>query len=342
MSNLYVYKTADIKFAQKTGDTDNKKFRGLTKKGGKYFIGSKQLIPQEDIPAFLKSYYDDPSTGFIGRDRMFSKIYKSYLGISKSDVMSFLRNNETSQVHQQVKKVAISRPVVVSGPMKAWGIDLTWLKDVDPDSTTTVLRESQCLLTVIDMFSKKAWVRLLKNKTSSVVATALRSIIAKAGSASTIRTDNGSEFISNEFKKICTEFGIKHIFSDTYSPQQNAMIERFNRSVKMAVYKYMTQWRTQYIDEVTLQKIVGNYNNCIHGTTKQVPNSLHEEQDAEMIAAARGELKYRAKKLIATNQHNFPQLREGDTVRVARVTSGEWRKTRQLKTYSYLSQWFVE
>ena len=120
------------------------------------------------------------------------------------------------------------------------------------------------------------------------------------------------------------------------------MIERFNRSVKMAVYKYMTQWRTQYIDEVTLQKIVSNYNNCIHGTTKQVPNSLHEEQDAEMIAAARGELKYRAKKLVAANQHNLPQLREGDTVRVARVTSGEWCKTRQLKTYSYLSQWFVE
>lgn len=46
--------------------------------------------------------------------------------------------------------------------------------------------------------------------------------------------------------------------------------------------------------------------------------------------------------MLKENQHNFPLLRVGDTVRVARSTDGEWRRARQLKKYAYLSQWFFE
>jgi IS30 family transposase len=90
-------------------------------------------------------------------------------------------------------------------------VDLTWIKEYDVDSKTSVEKDSQCLLTVIDQFSKYAWVRVLRNKTAKVVATALRNILADAGTPFTIRSDNGSEFIFGEFANVCSEFSIKHI-----------------------------------------------------------------------------------------------------------------------------------
>jgi transposase InsO family protein len=52
--------------------------------------------------------------------------------------------------------------------------------------------------------------------------------------------DNSSKFKSGEFEAVTSEFGIKYIFSDMYNPYQNAMIERFNKTLKITVYRYMT------------------------------------------------------------------------------------------------------
>jgi hypothetical protein len=80
----------------------------------------------------------------------------------------------------------------------------------------------------------------------------------------------------------------------------------------MMVYKYQTEWWVQKIDNDTLQKLITKYNNCPHGTAKQVPAELYTQQDPEIVKAARGEIKDHAKKLIAENQQKFPQLRIGD------------------------------
>jgi hypothetical protein len=56
-----------------------------------------------------------------------------------------------------VKCIKISHPLISTAPRKCWGIDLTILKEIDVDSTTTVekkLKDIQCLLTAVDQFSK--------------------------------------------------------------------------------------------------------------------------------------------------------------------------------------------
>jgi hypothetical protein len=37
----------------------------LTKKGNKFFIGDKKVIPVEDHLEFLKGFYDNPEIGFL-------------------------------------------------------------------------------------------------------------------------------------------------------------------------------------------------------------------------------------------------------------------------------------
>ena len=50
----------------------------------------------------------------------------------------------------------------------------------------------------------------------------------------TLRSDNGREFTSNEFKELCKEARIKRELSTPYNPQQNGVAERKNRTIMEA------------------------------------------------------------------------------------------------------------
>ena len=47
----------------------------------------------------------------------------------------------------------------------------------------------------------------------------------------TLRSDNGGEFTSNEFKDFCKEVGIKRELTTPCNPKQNGVEERKNRSI---------------------------------------------------------------------------------------------------------------
>ncbi len=46
-----------------------------------------------------------------------------------------------------------------------------------------------------------------------------------------LRTDNGGEYISNEFCAYLAEHGIHHQLTVAYTPQQNGVAERMNRTL---------------------------------------------------------------------------------------------------------------
>ena len=127
---------------------NNKKLR---LEGSDYYLGAKKVIPAENAMAFLKKYYDDPSTGMRGRDSLYAKISSEYVGISRRTVAAFLANQETAQVHKEVPAMPITRPAVLRKEGQ-WAVDLTWLKRSDPAEDD--LKDSQILFTCIDIFSK--------------------------------------------------------------------------------------------------------------------------------------------------------------------------------------------
>jgi transposase InsO family protein len=47
-----------------------------------------------------------------------------------------------------------------------------------------------------------------------------------------VRTDRGSEFLNQQFKEFCAQQGTKMESSAPYTPQQNGVAERMNRTLK--------------------------------------------------------------------------------------------------------------
>jgi len=47
----------------------------------------------------------------------------------------------------------------------------------------------------------------------------------------TLRSDNGKEYTCGRFQQLCYESGIEHQLTAPYTPQQNGVSERKNRSI---------------------------------------------------------------------------------------------------------------
>lgn len=90
------------------------------------------------------------------------------------------------------------------------------------------------MLTFTDDFSRKTFVYFLKEK-SMVAKTFIH--FKKAVENETdlkikcIRSDNGMEYLSAFFDEYCKENGIKHELTCVYTPQQNGVAERANRTI---------------------------------------------------------------------------------------------------------------
>ena len=104
------------------------------------------------------------------------------------------------------------------------------------------------LLNVIDDFNREGLgIEVDLSLPSQRVIRALEQIIEWRGKPKMIRSDNGSEYTSHELKNWLEKQQIKHQFIEPGKPQQNAYIERYNRTVR---YDWLNQHLFNSIEEV--------------------------------------------------------------------------------------------
>ncbi|KAI3776624.1 hypothetical protein L1987_46410 [Smallanthus sonchifolius] len=102
-----------------------------------------------------------------------------------------------------------------------------------PISIRSIGGKSFCLV-VADDFSRFSWVHFLGTKAET--ADILQYLILSLESlcklkVRRIRSDNGTEFKNNLMELFCLKKGIRHEFSASYTPQQNGVAERKNRTL---------------------------------------------------------------------------------------------------------------
>lgn len=100
---------------------------------------------------------------------------------------------------------------------------------------TVILRwngKRVCILTAIEEHTRIAYARLYSNNTSTTTQDFLKRLLYVSDNKIRImHSDNGSEFQGN-FEKICKTLGILQAYSRVRTPKDNAILERFNRTIQ--------------------------------------------------------------------------------------------------------------
>lgn len=87
---------------------------------------------------------------------------------------------------------------------------------------------------LVDDYSRLMWIYLLKTKDEALEAFKKFQVLVEKNSSNKIqifRSDRGGEFMSKDFISYCEGVGIKRHYTAPYSPQQNRVVERRNRTV---------------------------------------------------------------------------------------------------------------
>ncbi|KAL4282228.1 hypothetical protein GQ457_03G017580 [Hibiscus cannabinus] len=99
---------------------------------------------------------------------------------------------------------------------------------------TSSMNGSKYFVLFIDDLTRMCWVYFLKSKLNVLSTFKEFKIFAENQSdckLKVLRTDNGGEYVSNEFNDFCRDSGILHQLTVPRTPQQNGVCERRNRTV---------------------------------------------------------------------------------------------------------------
>jgi putative transposase len=115
-------------------------------------------------------------------------------------------------------------------------------------------------LNIIDHFNRECMgISIGTNMPARVVIKELEKVIECAGKPKRIRTDNGPEFRSKLFQKWLTQNEIEWSRIQKGKPQQNAIIERFNRTYREDILDANLFYSIQQAIEIT-DKWIEEYN----------------------------------------------------------------------------------
>jgi transposase InsO family protein len=177
------------------------------------------------------------SLGWLWHRRLAHVGMSTLKKVLKKDMVRVLKDvvfekDKPCSACQAGKQVANTHPteafMSTSRPLELLHMDL-----FGPTTYASVGGNLYCLV-IVDDFSRYTWVFFLHDK--SEVASIFKKFAKKAQNEfdckiKKIRSDNGKEFDSTNIHEYCGEIGIKHEVSATYTPQQNGVVERKNRTL---------------------------------------------------------------------------------------------------------------
>ena len=111
----------------------------------------------------------------------------------------------------------------------------------------------------------------MKSVLSRDIVDSLDRIFARRGIPVSMKTDNGPQFISSEFKNYMTTNGVQHVTSTPLWPQGNGKVERQNRTLLKSIriaYAAGKDWKKE------LNKLLMAYRSTLHTTTGVSPIKL--------------------------------------------------------------------
>lgn len=259
------------------------------------------MSSNHDYERLEKLYYNriEP-TAFRGIQPLVRSVH---MDIDRKKVEDWASSQDTYTLFKPKRKKYPRNYYLVTHINDLWESDLVDLQKLKNDNNGV-----KFLLTTIDVFSKKAYVIPLKDKSAKSIIKAYQELFQHIGiKPNKLRTDKGKEFTAKTVEKFFKDNKINH-FTVKNPDIKAAVVERFNRTLKERMWRYLHYINShRYIDG--LEDLVAAYNNSYHSTIKMSPSEVRDTNSLQVFHNIYD--KKISKKII-------PRLKEGDFVRIAR------------------------
>lgn len=191
----------------------------------KVYYTKKMRIKDEKTKEAIMSVL---GTTRLGRQKIIVKVLKKYPELSASKIRRVYQN-EGMSLWKRVKKRRFDNPAnPIEVPLKP---NVEWAMDFMTD--VLVNGNKFRTLNILDQYNRKCLrIEIQPSMPSWRVIDVLKQVIENYGKPIGIRTDNGPEFTSHLFQDWLEKTDIKWIKIQKGKPQQNAIIERFNRTYR--------------------------------------------------------------------------------------------------------------
>ena len=197
-----------------------------------YKLNCEPVVQQSASVASVKSNSADlwhKRLGHLGKQQMkeiASKELMKGVRISKDDELSFCESCVEGKMHRQ--------PFESVGEIRSTRKLQCVHSDVCGPMPTESLGKKKYFVSFIDDYSRCCRVYFMRHK--SEVFEKFKEFEALVTNESdlsigTLRTDNGGEYVSKEFEEYLKTKGIRHELTVPYSPAQNGVAERLNRTL---------------------------------------------------------------------------------------------------------------
>ena len=229
----------------------------LTVEGGCILWGIRAIVPQKLRERLLKELHRDHPG--ISRMKMVARSYIWWPGLDQA-IEDLVKSCVSCQSVKHAPSVAPLQPWI--WPNQPW-------KRVHLDFAGPF--QGAMFLLAVDAHSKWPEVHIMKDTTTTKTIDVLRNIFSSYGIPEQLVTDNGPQFISDDFAMFVRMNGIKHIRCAPYHPATNGLVERFVQSLKAAL-------KASLNSGLPLHRRVLNflftYRSTPHTTTGVSPSSL--------------------------------------------------------------------
>ena len=228
--------------------------------------------------------------------------------LKTSDVKKVLRSIEAYTLHKESKRIRVRNPFFVYWKRQQAQFDLADMK-----MFARVNDNITFLLTVIDVFTKKLFVRPLLNKSAAHTRKAIASVLDemkandKYGQLQQAFMDRGTEFRNKQVENLFRKRNVKFFYST--SDLKASVVERVIGSLKKLIYGDMER-RSNHRYIHNLEQLVATYNNRGHRTLKYLtPNEAELNVNQNHVFNIHNE---RYKKFIMKRRK--PKFKVGDRV----------------------------
>lgn len=218
--------------------------------------------------AILKKLFNDPKTGLLSANKLWRKAKKIDNSITEKVVREFLDKQATTQINRAPRRKKFHN-IVAHYVNNGWQMDL-----IDLSKYSTINKNFKWLLTIIDIYSRRAWAIPLKTKSGPDVASALKKIFDAGHTPKQVSSDLGKEFLNHHVQDLFKKHDIKHWTYEPMSHNTLGIIERFNRTIRTMLRKYWAAYDTrQWIN--VIDDLMSNYNTTYHRTIDATPMNVY-------------------------------------------------------------------